>query len=165
MTTARPAKTRNEGQWALGNREPLNDTEQIKHEDAPLNVRDRVLNVYAKKGFDSIDKSDLRGRFRWMGLYTQREQGYDGNWTGDEHIDTIEAKYFMMRVRSDGKPIGSLGERPSPLRLASHLVSCLPARSTKVRAQSVHTTREPGRRLSTGSPGAVVPWLRLRSGW
>ena len=78
MTTARPAKTRSEGQWALGDREPLNDTEQIKHDDAPLNVRDRILNVYAKNGFDSIDKSDLRGRFRWMGLYTQRAQAYDG---------------------------------------------------------------------------------------
>ncbi|HZE14724.1 MAG TPA: nitrite/sulfite reductase, partial [Mycobacterium sp.] len=107
MCTARPAKTRSEGQWALGEREPLNDTEQIKHADAPLNVRDRILNVYAKNGFDSIDKSDLRGRFRWMGLYTQREQGYDGSWTGDEHIDTIEAKYFMMRVRSDGKPMSA----------------------------------------------------------
>ncbi|MBS2079920.1 nitrite/sulfite reductase, partial [Mycobacterium tuberculosis] len=60
-------------------------------------------NVYSKQGFDSIDKSDLRGRFRWMGLYTQREQGYDGSWTGDENTDKIEAKYFMMRVRSDGK--------------------------------------------------------------
>jgi sulfite reductase (ferredoxin) len=107
MTIARPAKTRSEGQWALGDREPLNDAEQIKHDDAPLNVRDRIENVYAKKGFDSIDKTDLRGRFRWMGLYTQREQGYDGTWTGDEHIDTIEAKYFMMRVRSDGKPMSS----------------------------------------------------------
>jgi sulfite reductase (ferredoxin) len=110
MSTPRPAKTpktRSEGQWALGEREPLNDTEKIKHDDAPLNVRDRILNKYAKEGFDSIDKSDLRGRFRWMGLYTQREQGYDGNWTGDEHIDTIEAKYFMMRVRSDGKPMSA----------------------------------------------------------
>ena len=103
MTTARPVKTRNEGQWALGQREPLNDTEKIKHDDAPLNVRARIENIYAKQGFDSIDKSDLRGRFRWMGLYTQREQGYDGTWTGDENIDTIEAKYFMMRVRSDGQ--------------------------------------------------------------
>jgi sulfite reductase (ferredoxin) len=107
MTIARPAKTRSEGQWALGDREPLNDAEQIKHDDAPLNVRDRIENIYAKKGFDSIDKTDLRGRFRWMGLYTQREQGYDGTWTGDEHIDTIEARYFMMRVRSDGKPMSS----------------------------------------------------------
>jgi sulfite reductase (ferredoxin) len=107
MTIARPAKTRSEGQWALGDREPLNDAEQIKHDDAPLNVRDRIENTYAKKGFDSIDKTDLRGRFRWMGLYTQREQGYDGTWTGDEHIDTIEAKYFMMRVRSDGKPMSA----------------------------------------------------------
>ena len=107
MTTARPAKTRSEGQWALGDREPLNDTEQIKHDDAPLNVRARIENVYTKKGFDSIDKTDLRGRFRWMGLYTQREQGYDGTWTGDEHIDAIEAKHFMMRVRSDGKAMST----------------------------------------------------------
>ena len=49
-TAARPAKTRNEGQWALGQREPLNDAEQFKQEDAPLNVRDRILNVYAKIG-------------------------------------------------------------------------------------------------------------------
>ncbi|PBA31977.1 sulfite reductase [Mycobacterium intracellulare] len=103
MTAARPVKTRNEGQWALGDREPLNDTEKIKNDDGPLNVRDRIINVYSKQGFDSIDKSDLRGRFRWMGLYTQREQGYDGSWTGDENTDKIEAKYFMMRVRSDGK--------------------------------------------------------------
>ena len=107
MTTARPAKTRSEGQWALGEREPLNDNERMKLDDAPLNVRARVENIYAKQGFDSIDKSDLRGRFRWMGLYTQREQGYDGTWTGDENIDTIEAKYFMMRVRSDGKAMSA----------------------------------------------------------
>ncbi|HEU4361649.1 MAG TPA: nitrite/sulfite reductase [Mycobacterium sp.] len=100
-----PAKTRSAGQWALGERDPLNDTEQVKYDDAPLNVRDRIVNIYAKQGFDSIAKTDLRGRFRWAGLYTQREQGYDGTWTGDEHLDTIEAKYFMMRVRSDGKPM------------------------------------------------------------
>ncbi|BBY08551.1 nitrite/sulfite reductase [Mycobacterium noviomagense] len=107
MSTPRPTKTRSEGQWALGEREPLNDTERLKRDDAPLNVRARIENIYAKHGFDSIDKTDLRGRFRWMGLYTQREQGYDGTWTGDENIDTIEARYFMMRVRSDGKPMSA----------------------------------------------------------
>ena len=98
----RPTKRKGEGQWALGYREPLNANEQTKKDDAPLNVRARIENIYAQGGFDSIDKSDLRGRFRWWGLYTQREQGYDGTWTGDEHIETIEAKYFMMRVRCDG---------------------------------------------------------------
>jgi len=102
MTRPRPAKHRGEGQWALGYREPLNANEQNKKDDAPLNVRARIENIYAQRGFDSIDKNDLRGRFRWWGLYTQREQGYDGTWTGDEHIDTIEARYFMMRVRCDG---------------------------------------------------------------
>ena len=65
-------------------------------------MRARIENIYAKGGFDSIDKGDLRGRFRWWGLYTQREQGYDGTWTGDENTDILEAKYFMLRVRCDG---------------------------------------------------------------
>jgi sulfite reductase (ferredoxin) len=103
MTTARPAKApRNEGQWALGNREPLNPNEEMKQAGAPLEVRERIENIYAKQGFDSIDKADLRGRMRWWGLYTQREQGYDGSWTGDDNTEKIEAKYFMMRVRCDG---------------------------------------------------------------
>lgn len=100
--TGKPVRRRAEGQWALGYREPLNPNEQSKKDDHPLNVRARIENIYAKNGFDSIDKGDLRGRFRWWGLYTQREQGYDGTWTGDENIDLIEAEYFMMRVRCDG---------------------------------------------------------------
>ncbi|QIS07289.1 nitrite/sulfite reductase [Nocardia brasiliensis] len=95
-------RRRAEGQWALGYREPLNPNEQAKKDDNPLNVRARIENIYSKAGFDSIDKGDLRGRFRWWGLYTQREQGYDGTWTGDENIDLLEAKYFMMRIRCDG---------------------------------------------------------------
>ncbi|MGW5513332.1 nitrite/sulfite reductase [Nocardia africana] len=100
--TGKPVRRKSEGQWALGYREPLNANEQSKKDDNPLNVRARIENIYAKGGFDSIDKSDLRGRFRWWGLYTQREQGYDGTWTGDENIDLLEAKYFMMRIRCDG---------------------------------------------------------------
>ncbi len=112
MTTARPAKApRNEGQWALGNREPLNPNEEMKKAGAPLEVRERIENVYAKGGFDSIDKSDLRGRFRWWGLYTQREQGYDGSFTGDDNADLLEAKYFMMRVRCDGGAISTAALR------------------------------------------------------
>ena len=111
MTTTDPTATtdpthapkqRGEGQWALGDREPLNANEQLKKDDAPLNVRERIETIYARDGFDSIDKVDLRGRFRWWGLYTQRVQGYDGTFTGDENIDLLEAPYFMLRVRSDG---------------------------------------------------------------
>ncbi|OBG27915.1 sulfite reductase [Mycobacterium alsense] len=111
MTTAPPAKTRNEGQWALGNREALNPNEEMKQAGAPLDVRERIENVYAKGGFDSIDKSDLRGRFRWWGLYTQREQGYDGSFTGDENAELLEAKYFMMRVRCDGGALSTAALR------------------------------------------------------
>ena len=111
MTTARPAKTRSEGQWALGDREALNPNEEMKQAGAPLDVRERIENVYAKSGFDSIEKSDLRGRFRWWGLYTQREQGYDGSFTGDENADLLEARYFMMRVRCDGGALSSAALR------------------------------------------------------
>jgi sulfite reductase (ferredoxin) len=112
MTTARPAKApRNEGQWALGNTEPLNPNEEMKQAGAPLEVRERIENIYAKEGFDSIDKGDLRGRMRWWGLYTQREQGYDGSFTGDENIDMLEARYFMLRVRCDGGALSATALR------------------------------------------------------
>jgi sulfite reductase (ferredoxin) len=111
MTTSRktsagsPAsvkRPRGEGQWALGYREPLNPNEQSKKDDNPLNVRARIDNIYAQGGFESIDKGDLRGRFRWWGLYTQRKPGFDGTWTGDENTDMLEDSYFMLRVRCDG---------------------------------------------------------------
>ena len=112
-TTAKrpPKRPRGEGQWELGYREPLNPNEQVKKDDNPLNVRARIENIYAKRGFDSIDKQDLRGRMRWWGLYTQREQGYDGTWTGDENIDMLEAKYFMLRVRCDGGALSTAALR------------------------------------------------------
>ena len=111
----KPGKPGGEGQWALGNRKPLNANEQFKRDDDALNVRARIEDVYSVQGFDSIDKDDLRGRMRWMGLYTQREQGYDGTWTGEENAELLEAKYFMMRVRCDGgalsaKSLRTLGE-------------------------------------------------------
>jgi sulfite reductase (ferredoxin) len=75
-----PAK-RGQGQWALGYREPLNANEQAKKDSNPLTVKQRILDIYAKNGFDSIDGGDLRGRFRWFGLYTQRAQGIPGGKT------------------------------------------------------------------------------------
>ena len=103
MTQAKRSEgPKKEGQWALGDREPLNPNEEFKIEDPALNVRDRIENIYAKQGFESIDKTDLRGRMRGWGLYTQRKEGYDGTFTGEENVDLIEAPYFMLRVRSDG---------------------------------------------------------------
>ncbi|TYL55736.1 nitrite/sulfite reductase [Nocardioides sp. BGMRC 2183] len=98
-----PRPRRAEGQWALGYTEPLNKNEQSKKDDDPLNVRDRILYTYSKRGFDSIDPADLRGRFRWMGLYTQRKPGIDGGKTASLDEEELDDRYFMMRVRSDGK--------------------------------------------------------------
>src|SRR5580700_6270702 len=76
--SAAPRRKRGEGQWALGYREPLNKNEENKKFDNGLNVRQRIIDIYAKQGFDSIDPADLRGRFRWYDLYTQRRPRIDG---------------------------------------------------------------------------------------
>ncbi len=99
---ARPRRRRGEGQWALGYREPLNPNEQSKKDDNPLNVRARIENVYAHRGFASIDPNDLRGRFRWYGLYTQRRPGIDGGKTATLEPWELDDEYFMLRVRIDG---------------------------------------------------------------
>jgi sulfite reductase (ferredoxin) len=99
---ARPRKARGEGQWALGHREPLNPNERSKKDDNPLNVRARIENIYAHGGFASIDPADLRGRFRWWGLYTQRKAGIDGGRTAVLEPEELEDEYFMLRVRIDG---------------------------------------------------------------
>ncbi len=98
----RHKRPRGEGQWALGYREPLNATEENKKNDDGLNVRQRIIDVYSKRGFDSIDPSDLRGRFRWYGIYTQRRPGIDGGKTAVLEPEELEDRYFMMRIRTDG---------------------------------------------------------------
>ena len=98
----RPRPKRGEGQWALGYREPLNANEQSKKDDNPLNVRARIENIYAHNGFESIDGGDLRGRFRWWGLYTQRKEGIDGGKTATLEPEELDADRFMLRVRIDG---------------------------------------------------------------
>jgi sulfite reductase (ferredoxin) len=99
---ARPARRpRGEGQWALGHREPLNANERTKKDDDPLNVRARIENIYAHRGFASIDPQDLRGRFRWFGLYTQRKPGIDGGRTAVLEPHELEDEYFMLRIRVD----------------------------------------------------------------
>ncbi|HEY0559010.1 MAG TPA: nitrite/sulfite reductase [Frankiaceae bacterium] len=109
MTTApsRPGADRSrhrkgQGQWALGYTEPLNPNERFKKDDDGLNVRQRIVDLYSKQGFDSIDPSDLRGRMRWLGLYTQREQGIPGGLTATLEPEELDAPYFMLRVRIPG---------------------------------------------------------------
>jgi sulfite reductase (ferredoxin) len=105
QATTKTATTRTkggQGQWALGEREPLNPNEKFKLEDDALNVRARVEEIYSKEGFDSIPPEDLTGRLRWWGLYTQRKQGIDGGKTATLEPHELEDKFFMLRVRIDG---------------------------------------------------------------
>jgi sulfite reductase (ferredoxin) len=99
-TSTRPQ--RGQGQWALGYREPLNPNERMKKDSDGLEVRQRILDIYSKTGFDGIDAGDLRGRMRWMGLYTQRAQGIPGGKTALLEPEELEDSYFMLRIRIDG---------------------------------------------------------------
>ncbi|WP_369232569.1 nitrite/sulfite reductase [Streptomyces sp. R21] len=96
------SRHRGEGQWAVGHFTPLNGNEQFKKDDDGLNVRTRIETIYSKRGFDSIDPNDLRGRMRWWGLYTQRKPGIDGGKTAILEPEELDDKYFMLRVRIDG---------------------------------------------------------------
>ncbi|UYO97282.1 nitrite/sulfite reductase [Microbacterium sp. M28] len=99
-TTRTPTKPH--GQWLVDGTEPLNGNEEFKLADNGLNVRERIENEYAQGGFASIDPTDLHGRFRWWGLYTQRKPGIDGGRTAQLEPHELEDEYFMLRVRIDG---------------------------------------------------------------
>lgn len=90
---------------------PLNGNEQFKKDDDALNVRARIENIYSKRGFDSIDPNDLRGRMRWWGLYTQRKPGIDGGKTAVLEPEELDDRFFMLRVRIDG---GRIDLRTAP---------------------------------------------------
>jgi len=101
------AAGKGQGQWALGYREPLNPNERSKRDNDGLLVKQRIIDIYSKAGFDSIDPGDLRGRFRWYGLYTQRAAGIPGGRTAILEPEELEDKYFMLRVRIDGGQLSS----------------------------------------------------------
>lgn len=97
----RPSSKPN-GQWKIDGTAPLNGNEEWKQVDDGLAVRERIENVYASGGFSSIDPTDLHGRFRVWGLYTQRKPGIDGGRTATLTPEELEDEYFMLRVRIDG---------------------------------------------------------------
>jgi sulfite reductase (ferredoxin) len=70
---------------------PRNAVERAKAELDPLDIRPRIER-YARDGYASIDPDDLKIRFRWWGLYTQRPEG---------------SGYFMMRIRVAGGALTS----------------------------------------------------------
>ena len=90
------------GQRASGDRTPLNANESFKAVEDPLAVRERIERIYAVEGFDSIPADDLRGRFRWWGLYTQRKPGIDSGRTATLEPEELDERHFMLRVRCDG---------------------------------------------------------------
>ncbi|SEM68777.1 nitrite/sulfite reductase [Lihuaxuella thermophila] len=71
--------------WAENPAE-LNSVELQKLEQDGLDIIDEIVNVYAKKGFESIPEEKF-ALFKWAGVYQQRPKK-DG--------------YFMMRVRIPG---------------------------------------------------------------
>ncbi len=53
MSTSTRTTSTGQGQWALGYREPLNPNERMKKDSDGLEVRQRIIDIYAKGGFDS----------------------------------------------------------------------------------------------------------------
>ena len=102
QTRAPHPPSRPNGQWFVDGTAPLNGNEEWKQVDNGLAVRERIERVYSKQGFDSIDGTDLHGRFRWWGLYTQRKPGIDGGKTATLEPHELEDRFFMLRVRIDG---------------------------------------------------------------
>jgi sulfite reductase (ferredoxin) len=101
-----PAR-KGQGQWALGYREPLNVNERAKRDSDGLAVRQRITDIYQYTGFAGIDPIDLRNRFRWFGLYTQRRQGIPGGQTATLEPEELEDEFFMLRIRIDGGALTS----------------------------------------------------------
>ncbi|MDO4911625.1 MAG: nitrite/sulfite reductase [Corynebacterium sp.] len=120
-TTTRPAaraarKPKPEGQWKIDGQEPLNDDERLKQESPALEVRERIINLYSKQGFDSIPAEDLAPRFKWVGMYSQRRQDLGGEETSRLSNEELQDKYFMMRVRFDGGRVS-----PEQLRVVGEI--------------------------------------------
>lgn len=120
---ARPARRKPapkpEGQWKIDGKTPLNSDEELKQQDPALAVKQRVIDIYSKQGFDSIPAEDLAPRFKWLGIYTQRKQNLGGEYTGNLEVSELQAPYLMMRVRFDGgqvtteqlKVVGEISEQ------------------------------------------------------
>lgn len=101
-TKRKPRVNKPEGQWKIDGKEPLNNDEAIKQDDGGLSAKQRVIDVYSKQGFSSIPPEDLAPRFKWLGLYTQRNQNLGGEMTAKLSNAELQDEYFMMRVRFDG---------------------------------------------------------------
>ncbi|RSZ64678.1 nitrite/sulfite reductase [Corynebacterium hylobatis] len=99
----RPARARKpEGQWKIDGTAPLNHVEEVKQDGDVLAVKQRIIDIYSKQGFDSIPADDIAPRFKWLGIYTQRRQDLGTELTGQIPDSEMQDKYFMMRVRFDG---------------------------------------------------------------
>ncbi|WP_342318541.1 nitrite/sulfite reductase [Corynebacterium mayonis] len=90
-----------EGQWLVDGTTPLNHDEELKQMEPVMQVKQRVIDIYSKQGFDSIPPEDLAPRFKWLGMYTQRKQNLGGEYTGQDN-SVLQDNYFMMRIRFDG---------------------------------------------------------------
>ena len=156
MTTsdqaAKPVKRpRGEGQWALGYREPLNPNEQAKKDDNPLNVRARIENIYAKQGFDSIDKQRPARPDALVGPVHPAQAGLR------RHLDRRrEHRHARGQVLHDA---GALRRRRADHRRAAHAGRDL----HRVRAATPPTSPTARTSSTTGSRSRTCPeiWDRL----
>ncbi|WP_423446426.1 nitrite/sulfite reductase [Kocuria sp. KSNUG] len=106
-----PRKGTDLGQWKVSGRTPLNHNEEFKAEENSLSVQRRIIEEYSKTGYASIPADDVHGRFRWLGLYTQRKQGVEGASTSKLDAESLSDEYFMQRIRLDGGQLSTMQAR------------------------------------------------------
>ena len=119
-TSTRERTPKPQGQWALGQTAPLNNAETVKQAGGGLDVRERIETVYAVAGFDSISADDLRERFKWWGLYTQRRSDQPAEATQTADAAALEDSFFMLRIRIDGGQLTA----PQARAIAELSMSC-----------------------------------------
>ncbi len=73
-----PQPSTGQGQWALGHREPLNANERSRRTTTGSTSGSGSRTSTPSAASTPSSPSDLRGRMRWWGLYTQRRPGIDG---------------------------------------------------------------------------------------
>ena len=155
-----PRPKRGEGQWALGYTEPLNKNEQSKKDDDPLNVRDRILNIYSKRGF-ALDRPGrparpvpLDGSLHPARARLRRRQDRDARGGGARRRVLHDAG--PLRRRGCCPPTqcarsASIGARLRPRHRRRHR----PARTSSTTGSGSRTSRRSGSGSTT--PGWTPP--------
>ena len=142
-----PAR-KGQGQWALGYREPLNPTSEPSGTTTASTSASGSSDIYQHTGFAGIDPADLRGRFRWYGLYTQRRPGIPGGKTATLEPEELEDELLHAadphRRRRADQRAAARRRRRSPPSTAGTSPTSPTGRTSSCTGSASRTSRRSG---------------------